>query len=806
MKNKKLILLLIGFACCSFLPAQFTTDFSSAEGYVAGDLTSNASWNGPPGAFTVDASGSGTVAFDPTDLWQAAAYVGPGGVMSTNNYTASSVFTLDFSTGQSSSIVGALVLGLYEFRNASRFSEYSGFGLRQTEGAGTFNMFVINTLNGSNATAFSGAIAAEDLGLSVDGSGNWMDGTSDELALSYSLQFDGTSWNQALTLTNLTLNLEVISVSLSSTDDDASFRDADQTFRISTDKMNQNPVMLTIDEIEITASQPPSDDPLFPIIPGEPSGEPLVTVVSDEYPGALSNPLKGFRPDLGSRSINHEYATLARHYIRWNQIENDESDTIEKILDFCNQQWAGVEHAGIKVIPRVYLDWDGRTGNEYWPADLEDMDYSSDQFKERLRRLIARLGQAWDNDPRVAWVQMGLIGRWGEHHNPYLSSEMQTLLGDAFSEAFKNKKFLVRHADEFMDYEVGYYWDSWAHIYQTDRPKHGAGIDSINKTTGRWKTHPIEGEVAYNWGDYEIQPGSSPNDTLNDPVHRDFLLDLIRRLHCSALGWISEYNALHPAVAAGAAEVQKAFGYRFLISEFSCSPRTEHGGNLDIAFSVLNTGSAPFLADWPVELSLLDPATGEPAWRTFLDDVDIRSWLPGTDWDDATNAYRTPAVPYTVEQSVPLPSAGDLPPGEYIIALSIVDPAGHEPAVRFAVTHYHESGRHPFGNIGVGVDVETGHFLNPAGFDDPMEMGRLPYRMPLSSEDPDPGQTSLSIGEGVLRLECEPSGASTGVLLQRSTNLRDWQTISVKSLSGAPVIFFERLLTGEKDFFRILAF
>jgi hypothetical protein len=86
------------------------------------------------------------------------------------------------------------------------------------------------------------------------------------------------------------------------------------------------------------------------------AGESMFTIYPKEYPHALSNPLKGFRPSLGPHADRHEYATLVRHYIKWNELENDETDTVQKIRDYCNVKWAGLEEKGIKVIPRVYLD------------------------------------------------------------------------------------------------------------------------------------------------------------------------------------------------------------------------------------------------------------------------------------------------------------------------------------------------------------------------------------------------------------------------------------------------------------------
>ena len=90
-----------------------------------------------------------------------------------------------------------------------------------------------------------------------------------------------------------------------------------------------------------------------------------------------------------------------------------------------------------------------------------------------MKKLIKKLGEAWDNDPRVAYVEMGLIGEWGEHHDPDISTVfpphyqpnhvagrtwipgIEKVLGDAFTEAFKNKKVMVRYAYEFTDYEFG---------------------------------------------------------------------------------------------------------------------------------------------------------------------------------------------------------------------------------------------------------------------------------------------------------------------------------------------------------------
>jgi len=440
------------------------------------------------------------------------------------------------------------------------------------------------------------------------------------------------------------------------------------------------------------------------------------------YPHALRNPLKGFRPDTSPRAFKHEYATLTRCYLRWNELENDETDTIDRIKEVCDEKWMDIEKHNIKVIPRVYLDWDEKKGNEYWPADMQTGDYSSEQFKRRVIRLVQRLGQCWDNDPRVAWVQLGIIGHWGEHHNPSPNGEMQKLLGDAFTGAFRNKKVTVRHPWEFTDYEFGIYWDSWAHIQQVQ--SHGKGIEELNNNLGRWKICPIGGECAYNWGRYGQQPGDHPNDTLRDPNHLDWLLYTIRWLHCSNLGWVASYDAGDPQVRQGAEQVQKTFGYRFIVDEVRFPAELFTGQTFTVTFSVRNVGSAPFYYNWPIEISLLDPKSKEVVWRDIFRKIDICSWLPGDKWHRDRHLYEVKPKLYQVSGSFVLsPSVSQ---GRYILALAILDPAGMVPSVRFAIENYFKGGRHPIGLVGVGKTVPE-PVLDPASYDDPAEDRILQY-------------------------------------------------------------------------------
>ncbi len=462
------------------------------------------------------------------------------------------------------------------------------------------------------------------------------------------------------------------------------------------------------------------------------------------FEGALRNPLKGFTTfgvDTGDDA--HPWTTLAHVYLRWNELENSETDGLDKILSVSDDRFDGAPESNIKVIPRVYLHWNG--DEKHWPADMQDDDYTSEQFQTRALRLVERLGIAWNNDPRVAFVEMGIFGKWGEHHSPDPTQDMQNLIGNAFNQAFPNKQVSVRHVwDQFRSGSFGEYWDSWGH--QQQMWPHGGGIASKNQSDDLYLTHYVGGEVAYNWGDWQTQPGESPTDSLTDPVHRDFLVNSVRWLHGTQLRWISNYDQNSAAARRGAEILQRAMGYRFVLDRVSFSARVDNG-QLQVELAVINEGSAPFYYAWPVEIALHDPDTREVVWRDSFTAADIRDWTPGRDWTEPQwesidgwpgQVVRAGWSDQSLEWATPAPTHQlaeqffvDVPLGLYILSVAVLDPAGMHPTLKFATRQYWSGARHPVGIVGVGVPG-GGALPSDWTFDNPAQDDTLYY----SSDSP----------------------------------------------------------------------
>ncbi len=484
-----------------------------------------------------------------------------------------------------------------------------------------------------------------------------------------------------------------------------------------------------------------------------------VHVKMAEYEPAMRNPMKGFREffmtgtDSRRSEYPYPYGTLIKEYMPWNMLEANAQDSVETIIAYSNRLWKGVEEQNVKVIPRAFIVWlepwhGGWAKSEtniddlngwHWPEDIpaesgpykqipgsvgayvEPADsltpitggYFDPSFPERVKNLVRKLGEAWDNDPRVAYVEMGIIGEWGEHHDPDISTVypphdepvhvanrtwmpgIEKVLGDAFEESFKNKKVMVRYAYEFKDYDFGIYWDSWAQPQEIDR-----GYNEMVARGDYWKTQPVGGEITWNWGDLYLKGFRSFEDCVADDSTRAIVVEQIRNLHCNHLGGITWADFNDPEFIPHAAELQKAMGYRFILNEAEYPGQLDAGEIFRISFSLYNDGSSPFYYDWPVEVALLDERTHEKVWGGVLPDVNISEWMPGENWDSTEGRYLDAAKKIEVEVDIPL--GGNVPDGRYIVALGILDPACGRPTVRFANTNYFEGGYHPLGYAGVG--------------------------------------------------------------------------------------------------------
>ena len=127
---------------------------------------------------------------------------------------------------------------------------------------------------------------------------------------------------------------------------------------------------------------------------------------------------------------------------------------------------------------------------------------------------------------------------------------------------------------------------------------------------------------------------------------------------------------------------------------------------ISLELQISNVGSAPFYYKWPFQLMLMN-SNRQIVWKKTVD-IDIRQWLPGE-----TNTV-------FIKSILPKSMTAD----NYVIAVSILDPSGYLPSLRFANENYYNGGITPLGIIGIGREPQ---YVSLAPFDSLNQDNSLKY-------------------------------------------------------------------------------
>lgn len=144
-------------------------------------------------------------------------------------------------------------------------------------------------------------------------------------------------------------------------------------------------------------------------------------------PGPLDNPLKGWctYPDAGPIT---QPCSMVFLYVPWSELEPTRGHYAFGAWE--RRAWNAGTARGKRVVFRVYVDYPAKPSG--LPRYLRDEGVKVTRYKEQgggespdyddprmvaaMLRLVAALGRRYDGNPRVAFVQFGLLGFWGEWH------------------------------------------------------------------------------------------------------------------------------------------------------------------------------------------------------------------------------------------------------------------------------------------------------------------------------------------------------------------------------------------------------
>ncbi len=386
----------------------------------------------------------------------------------------------------------------------------------------------------------------------------------------------------------------------------------------------------------------------------------------DPGPSPITNPFKGYAPYVEANNRKDIPTTMAFFETSWRELEPTHG----------NYKFAEWEAQTAKTTPtkrtviRVYMDYpDKGLGLPQWLIDQgvkmtpykdfgggKSPDYSDPRLRKALMSFIKAYGERYDKDPQVAFVQMGILGHWGEWHtwptvDLFASDAVQKEVVDAMRAAFPHKKIMGRNA-------VGYLAkQEWVGFHDDMIPQDTVGPDDWQfvptmKAAGRdqnWKIAPTGGEMV---------PGAA-----QQYLGKEWDLTL-KAVDVAHLTWIGPYcptmnNATSPEYKQRAEELSQKMGYDFQLKSVDVS---KDAGKLTVTLKGTNQGVAPFYYQWPVRFALIDDSGR--VGTTADSNSDIRTWLPGA---------------FTSIATLTRPAAG-----HYRLAFGLIDPWLKKPGVQFA--------------------------------------------------------------------------------------------------------------------------
>lgn len=395
-----------------------------------------------------------------------------------------------------------------------------------------------------------------------------------------------------------------------------------------------------------------------------------VVVRPRPQPGPLHNPLKGWGPYTDAGEIHQPYS-MVFSYVSWKTLEPVEGDYR---FDEWEQTWNVKRAEGKHIIFRVYVDYPSLpSGLPEWlrTAGVKETpykdhggglspDYNDPRMIAAMEGLIAALGKRYNKHPRIAFIQLGLLGFWGEWHTwprekMYASPATERKIIDAYRQAFPDKSLMVRYARAYAGKQswIGFHDDMFPQ--DTDNGEDWSFLAGL-RTSSRsdnWKTAVVGGEMV-------------PNKA-KQWLGRDFktTTTMLKRSHFT---WVGPYcpaleRTKDKQFHERSRELVRMMGYEFELSELKHPGEVKGKQSFQLSLKGENTGVAPFYYPWSAEWALLD--SDGAVVDSQATKWDVRNWKPGRFDETAEMTF-------------------DAPPGDYQLAFGVRDPWRDRPAIGFA--------------------------------------------------------------------------------------------------------------------------
>ena len=387
---------------------------------------------------------------------------------------------------------------------------------------------------------------------------------------------------------------------------------------------------------------------------------------------------------------NKDYpmTTIAYFRIYWKFIEPQIGkyrwDLIDKALETARQRnqslmlriapyGTGTEND----VPGWYREMVGEKKD--LPERKWQVDPEHPYYVKHFAGFIRKLGKRYDGHPDLESVDVSIVGAWGEGAgSDLLRQKTREALVDSYTDSFKKTHLVMLLTDRKTNMyglskadvgwrvdclgDMGGFSPTWSHM----NDYYPQAIINFGMRDA-WKKAPVSLEVCWvmqHWKDM----GWDVNHIIDE-----------------SLKWhISSFNAKSSPVPndwwPSVNRWLKKMGYRFVLHKFTYPDRIKHGSKLSFTSWWENKGVAPCYRKFPLALRLKNDRESQ----ILTTDADIRNWLPGD------NLY---------DNSVLIPA--NLPQGEYVLQIGILDLYSNNPKVKLAISGRQPDGWYQLGKINI---------------------------------------------------------------------------------------------------------
>jgi len=335
----------------------------------------------------------------------------------------------------------------------------------------------------------------------------------------------------------------------------------------------------------------------------------------------------------------------------------------------------------------------------YEPEALGGGGFSPNYESELLigyhQKVIAALGERFDDASILAFVQVGSLGHWAEMHTwpegtgEFPNPELVGVYMSSYTDAFHNVKLAARKPYPYAaQNNWGLYNDMFGNVGAsdtfrdyftdgcTDMPHATVEEVAASKMPEFWKSGYSGGEFA---------EGNVRKWTGDDAIAAT--LRLIRQSHSSLIGPCAPTDVLERDADAHEWDrnfdlMRSTMGYHLRVESITKVESAKPGDTITFEIMINNRGVAPFYYAWPMELSLTDESRNIVYTQTAA--VNITSWLPGRS-------------SFTESLSIPK----DLKEGTYTLCTTIIDPSTGKPGIHLEMEGLMSDGRYSLYPIAV---------------------------------------------------------------------------------------------------------